>query len=766
MLASVATRLVLPAGGAYSTASCQGQASCSPAECAVNSESDCPFSLPTPDWQASMDLLSCKTCTPSTLRNCTTLAATLKVAGDHIKAAWCNDEFMVIAADGLPQHNADTYLQGVPLPPGGDTVCRVRTAGSQLNVYKVPLNPTKLASGTNTVPNAMPNVPEMVAAGAIGVAIDGCPIFPNYNNRGQYAWVSCEVDKCNAHSGRGEDYHYHGDPFGPDCLYSEDDYGSSPATVHPPIIGFSLDGYNIYGRHTQATQIGQNIALDRCGGHDHGAYGYHYHPEVEQATTTELDGTTVSGTVSYNAYKVAPMECWSGDISQIANFWTTSQSQANYDSTRDGLSSRNDLEQLRPCCGMTDYYAVSGLTVGGSSPQTTVASSGTCTYGTCGSGNDNAGNPCPPDYGNGRPDCPRGCTAVPATGCGDTGTTTTTTLASTTAATSGGSGGGYQWTTENTNSYMCPTDLNTAGRTFACGQNDYDPQGGAVGTPTASLACDSGTIECFTFASLGSVGGRCSNGDPFLEDPSRNWAFLPAAAAAGCLNAASCDLTMANGQVNGQALSYQNAVPSGAAKGKFVVLCSTTLTTSTVTAAMGATTTTSTVATGAATTTSAPVTTTPGASTKVFTGNMLMTVDDAATFTSDQRVSAALSQAILAATPALQGATIEVLSVQQASAGSPVTVQYRISTASASVTAATIEASATTLATEINQALATAGVAVSVQGAVTVETPTVSQAGTTTTVTVEPSTSAVGRSSVIALYFAMALRCLMIIQRC
>jgi hypothetical protein len=97
-------------------------------------------------------------------------------------------------------------------------------------------------------------VPGLPAAGAAGVGIDGVPIFPHYNNRGpptawtrgahhtygtvalpdgcarvapandttalthwcapapagQLTWISCEVDKCNAHSGKGEDYHYHG----------------------------------------------------------------------------------------------------------------------------------------------------------------------------------------------------------------------------------------------------------------------------------------------------------------------------------------------------------------------------------------------------------------------------------------------------------------------------------------------------------------------------------------------------------------------------
>lgn len=32
--------------------------------------------------------------------------------------------------------------------------------------------------------------------------------------------MSCEVDVCNGHAGKGLDYHLHGDPFGPQCLYS------------------------------------------------------------------------------------------------------------------------------------------------------------------------------------------------------------------------------------------------------------------------------------------------------------------------------------------------------------------------------------------------------------------------------------------------------------------------------------------------------------------------------------------------------------------
>ena len=44
--------------------------------------------------------------------------------------------------------------------------------------------------------------------------------------------------RCNTHAGQGFDYHYHGDPFGPNCLYSSADYNST--TSHPPIFGYSL----------------------------------------------------------------------------------------------------------------------------------------------------------------------------------------------------------------------------------------------------------------------------------------------------------------------------------------------------------------------------------------------------------------------------------------------------------------------------------------------------------------------------------------------
>eukprot|EP00392_Amoebophrya_sp_AT5.2_P000679 g680.t1 len=376
--------ILLEHGGtsaAVSTASCDALTSCSPAECSVSTDADCTFNTQAPPWSTAIrDELPCKTCTVSTNSKCASALAAAKTshAGSSIQAVYCNDEYLVIAASGLPlgydpgQSTGDQYLKAMPLPPGGNGGCRVRSAAAQLNVFKIPLSSTPLAAGAaNTVTNPLPNVPGMPAAGAVAVAIDGVPMFPNYNNRGKFTWTSCEVDRCNAHSGKGEDYHYHGDFFGAKCLYTESDYGSDVGTGHPPLIGWALDGYEVFGRYTRSTQQGQGVARDSCGGHEHaGVSAYHYHPEVDTSmTTNSLDGTNLGGaTVTYTAYKLAPMECWKGNVGLIPNFWTANGKQALYDSTKLGtLTGRADVEQLKPCCTMqsSEYYLRSGLQFSG-----------------------------------------------------------------------------------------------------------------------------------------------------------------------------------------------------------------------------------------------------------------------------------------------------------------------------------------------------------------------------------------------------------------
>ena len=148
------------------------------------------------------------------------------------------------------------------------------------------------------------------------MATNGVPIYPFSNNRGESVWDSCEADYCNAHSGRGEDYHYHGDPFGPKCMYDKTDYVKKDK--HPPLVGWAADGYPIYGRYIKKGDKGQRKDLDECNGHDHDNLGYHYH--ADQKEVTKKDRKT-GRTNTWTEYQIGPTKCFGGDVTQIKNFW-------------------------------------------------------------------------------------------------------------------------------------------------------------------------------------------------------------------------------------------------------------------------------------------------------------------------------------------------------------------------------------------------------------------------------------------------------------
>ncbi len=74
------------------------------------------------------------------------------------------------------------------------------------------------------------------------------------------------------------------------------------------MIGFARDGYLIYGRHLQSTNDGYSTALDVCGGHSHGTYGYHYHSQLLNMTFPSTANGITAGT-SYIAYLNGPYYC-------------------------------------------------------------------------------------------------------------------------------------------------------------------------------------------------------------------------------------------------------------------------------------------------------------------------------------------------------------------------------------------------------------------------------------------------------------------------
>jgi hypothetical protein len=135
------------------------------------------------------------------------------------------------------------------------------------NAWHVPLLPTIATTKVAAVD------------GPIGVAVNGIPIFnpckqggcDPVTGRGDTK-VEGELDLCNGHAGRADDYHYHAAPV---CLMRDE----APTfwDTHP--LGWALDGFAIFGYNGPDGRPAARDAL--CGGntdpHPNAPSGYAYH---------------------------------------------------------------------------------------------------------------------------------------------------------------------------------------------------------------------------------------------------------------------------------------------------------------------------------------------------------------------------------------------------------------------------------------------------------------------------------------------------------
>ena len=136
------------------------------------------------------------------------------------------------------------------------------------NAWKLPLVPM-VQSGTKTA----------ALDGPIGIAVNGVPIFNPCKQGGCGAGggggdtkALGELDSCNGHAGRADDYHYHAAPI---CMMA--DQGAAYWDTHP--LGWALDGYAIFGyRNPDGTTAARDAI---CGGntiaHPNAPSGYAYH---------------------------------------------------------------------------------------------------------------------------------------------------------------------------------------------------------------------------------------------------------------------------------------------------------------------------------------------------------------------------------------------------------------------------------------------------------------------------------------------------------
>lgn len=169
----------------------------------------------------------------------------------------CDNTYAYIASTGLTTHQT---MNGI-------TATNLQIPIAQKffgdNAWRIPLAPTIAAT------------PTLVNDGPIGVAVNGVPIFNPCKQGGCQngdTKVLGELDACNGHAGRADDYHYHAAPT---CLMA-----GRPLNywdTHP--LGWALDGYAIFGYNNADGTVATRDAI--CGGNTlttpNAPAGYSYH---------------------------------------------------------------------------------------------------------------------------------------------------------------------------------------------------------------------------------------------------------------------------------------------------------------------------------------------------------------------------------------------------------------------------------------------------------------------------------------------------------
>jgi len=308
---------------------------CSPQQCQMANNTACNASA-TVNMTIIEQSISSMTCNASITQSTNPICKNVSLiqtfqrgmVGHGIVAVYCTDKFLIIFTNDIPNHPLN--LMAVPHPPaggtagsnagqntGGYTGCVTRYNVMQFNAYKIPLNPVDLNVSSLNNNNQIGNQSMFVynpaifktpilgtnplqyypvpAEGTVGVTTSGIGLKIPYSQNGFQSWEECSLDNCNGHVPIGNGYHYHGDPF--NCLYNQSDYPTTQS--HPPLIGFGLDGFSIYGRYLNISAPGANISLDLCGGHSHPPYGYHYHTQVKQITASDSGQQIPLGTPYY-----------------------------------------------------------------------------------------------------------------------------------------------------------------------------------------------------------------------------------------------------------------------------------------------------------------------------------------------------------------------------------------------------------------------------------------------------------------------------------
>lgn len=206
-----------------------------------------------------------------------TMAASFGAFKPRVRHYWDATTFY-IESDNVPHPDLNptpmvgitSWQQQIPLPVSyfAATTSPERDSASlafgKPNVWRLPLVPAPAAS---PIPINAVNF----LRGAIAIAADGIAIFNPRNNGGRFSQEIGELDLYGGHCGLADDYHYHIAPV----------HLQGVLGIDKP-VAWALDGYPIYG-YTEPDGSPRQT-LDASGGHDHGAWSYHYHAIGSAAT--------------------------------------------------------------------------------------------------------------------------------------------------------------------------------------------------------------------------------------------------------------------------------------------------------------------------------------------------------------------------------------------------------------------------------------------------------------------------------------------------
>ena len=179
-----------------------GTGYCGPSFCSTvrNTLPACVFTNKVYNYASEISKLSSKNCVQSPDPRCTSAALKALMKGQGIKAAYCNDAFLVIHTDGTTGYS--NYLSSVTNPPGAvdstGTTCVTRYTNPGFATVKIPLYPTLLATSDPLINNvntrSFPNGGADASAAYMSVTVPNTAATYGLPTRGRH--IHLETQKC------------------------------------------------------------------------------------------------------------------------------------------------------------------------------------------------------------------------------------------------------------------------------------------------------------------------------------------------------------------------------------------------------------------------------------------------------------------------------------------------------------------------------------------------------------------------------------------